>query len=160
MLAQAPAVEPRVEADVTLLVVNQGPTDGLQPAARPYYDVATVRDRAEALYGDVLWAPIGPSVRDSLARTGASVRMLPTDWFSILDVDEWRAVRTRFAADRPVIGRHSRGDRAKWPVDPAEILAAYPDDDALRVEILGGADPAVRALGRRPRNWTVTRSAR
>ena len=81
--------------------------------------------------------------------------MRPTDWFNILDVDEWRTDRTRFAADRPVIGRHSRGDRAKWPVDPAEILAAYPDDDALRVEILGGADPAVRALGRRPRNWTV-----
>ena len=78
------------------------------------------------------------------------------DWVNILEVDEWRgADRSQFRGDRPVIGRHSRDHLSKWPSTPSEILAAYPADAEIHVKILGGADPAISALGYRPPNWTI-----
>jgi glycosyltransferase involved in cell wall biosynthesis len=149
VLAEELPVWPRIRAGVTVLVVNQPPVD----AFRTYYDVAAVRERAAELFGSVLWAPIGPAVRDALA--GAPVELRTEDWVNVLDPAEWRSDRSRFRADRPVIGRHSRGDAPKWPAAAADILAAYPDDPAVRVRVLGGAGPALRLLGRRPANWEV-----
>ena len=150
-----PAVSPRIDAQATVLVANQPPHDGLRPSARPYYDVRTVRDRAAALFGQVRWAPIARPVRTALERCGVELDLLEHDWVNIVDPAEWDAGTTGFVADRPVIGRHSRDHASKWPVDAADILGAYPDDPGVRVEVLGGAGPAVRALGRLPANWTV-----
>jgi hypothetical protein len=155
VFAEELLVWPSITADVVLLAVNQPPFDGQHPIEDPYYDVAAVRDRLADLFGTVTWAPIGPMVRESLARTGVEVPLRPLDWHNVLDVDEWAADRSRRAGDRPVIGRHSRGHPTKWPDAREDILAAYPDDPRVLVRILGGADPAIRILGRQPGNWTV-----
>jgi len=144
----------RIKADTTVLVANHPPVDGLSET-EPYYDPAAVRDRLADLFGEVPWAPIGPLVRKSLTDSGVALNLRDEDWVNIVDVDEWRVDRSRFCADRPVIGRHSRGHRSKWPSSRADILAAYPADDGVAVRVLGGADPAIRALGFQPSNWTV-----
>jgi hypothetical protein len=148
-----PETRPRVQAGVTVLVANQPPVDGLCPPERPYYVPAEVQARAEALFGDVLWAPIGPLVRRSLS--GAPVTLRPDDWVNVVDVDEWRVDRDGLRGELPVIGRHSRGHQSKWPDTAADLLAAYPPQPDVRVEILGGAEPARELLGAFPANWTV-----
>src|SRR4051794_34525132 len=155
VFAAEPLVVPRIEADVALLVVNHPPADDHRGADDPYYDPAEVRRRLDDLFGPVAWAPIGPSIRAALGRTGADLPLHAEDWHNILDVDEWAVDRGRFVADRPVIGRHSRNAPTKWPDSRRDLLAAYPDDPAVLVRILGGADPALKLLGRLPANWTV-----
>ena len=54
-----------------------------------------------------------------------------------------------------MIGRHGRDAVEKWPSRAADILAAYPDDGAMRVRILGGANVPARTLGRLPDAWEV-----
>jgi hypothetical protein len=145
----------RVEADTTVMVVNHPPVDGLRGSGNPYYDLAAVRDRLTALLGEVQWAPIGPLVRRALLDRGVALNLRGDDWVNILDIDEWWVDRSRFRGDRPVIGRHSRDHESKWPSARSDILAAYPPDPGAEIKILGGADAAIRLLGRQPANWTV-----
>jgi hypothetical protein len=145
----------RIQADSSVLVVNHPPVDGFRGPDDPYYDVADVRERVSRLFGDVAWAPIGPSIRDLLVKSDASLDLMERDWVNVLDVDEWRVERERFRAARPVIGRHSRDHRTKWPGTASELLAAYPASEDVAVKVLGGADSAIRTLGYQPRNWTV-----
>jgi hypothetical protein len=146
---------PRIEADAKVLVINHPPFDGFFPIDNPYYKPEEVRERSEALFGKMVWAPIGPQPREALLETGADLNLASDDWHNIINVDEWATVRTRFVTDVPVIGRHSRDHVTKWLADPEDILAAYPNRRDIAVKILGGAECAVEALGRTPSNWTV-----
>src|SRR5262249_38942453 len=52
-----------------------------------------------------------------------------------------------------VLGRHSRPARAKWPDQPQELQAGYPDRSNLTVKALGGVPPEVQPwLGS---NWQL-----
>jgi hypothetical protein len=150
---------PRIESDARVMVVNHPPFDGRFPLDNPYYRPAEVRERSEGLFGELVWAPIGPLVRDAVEKsaeaTGADLDLTPGDWHNVINVDEWRASRAHYVGDRPIIGRHSRAHKAKWLEDPEQILAAYPESDDVAVRILGGAAPAIAALGRTPANWTI-----
>ncbi|WP_051062993.1 glycosyltransferase [Ilumatobacter nonamiensis] len=144
---------PRIRADKVVLAVNQVPTDDRAP--RPYYDVAEVSARVNAMFAqEAVWAPIGPRVRDALESSGDVISLSQTDWVNIIDVDAWQVEREAFCSDRPVLGRHSRGHWSKWPSTVAETLAAYPDDPRYRVRVLGGAEAPIDVLGYTPRNWT------
>ncbi len=145
-----PEIRSDIEADVTVLVANQVPADG----RRPHYDVDAVHSSVERRFGPTRWAPVGPAVREKLIGS-RRLELLDDDWVNILDLEEWRVDRSRPRSDRPVIGRHSRGHPGKWPVDRADLVAAYPTDPAIAVHILGGADPAIRVLGGQPANWVV-----
>jgi hypothetical protein len=143
---------PRVHTDEVVLAVNQVAVD--DRAERPYYDVPQVARNLERLFGhEATWAPIGPRVRSSMHDLGSMVPLLHWDWENVIDVDAWRVDRSGFVGDRPVIGRHSRGHWTKWPDDPAQLLAAYPDDPRYVVSVLGGSAAPRRVLGRIPDNW-------
>lgn len=143
---------PEFRADHVVLAVNQVPTD--ERGEFPYYDVPRVHEEIVKLLGkEAIWAPIGPRVRQALSEQPAEVPMLPWDWDNIIDVAQWQVPRDSFVADRPVIGRHSRGHWTKWPDTAADILAAYPDDPRYSVRILGGADAPADVLGGLPANW-------
>ncbi len=154
ILVESPEPEPRVKADKVVMVVNQihnGQTPGGDP-----FDLAEARDRIHELFGDqTIWAPIGPVVREALTGTGVDLNMTQADWHNVLNADEWYVDRAGYAGNRPVIGRHARPHWKKWPTSAEEILAAYPDDDELRVKILGGGEVATKILGRTPSNWTL-----
>jgi Glycosyltransferase family 28 C-terminal domain len=143
----------RLEAEARLLIVHQTLFDGLH---RPNYDCVAIHRHAEAvLGGDVVWAPVGPAVREQFALLDDAPPLIPFDWHGVLDPRPWRLARAGPLEARPVIGRHSRPDALKWPNDRASTLAAYPDDPGFIVRILG-AGPFLRELaGGYPRNWEV-----
>jgi hypothetical protein len=143
----------RIEAEARMLIVHHPPLDGF---GQPSYDWALIRRHAEAvLGGEVLWAPIGPSVREQFAAISDPPPLFGLDWYNVIDHRPWRMPRKGPLERRPVIGRHSRPDPLKWPDDPATTLAVYPDDPSFIVRILGG-DAFLRELvGVYPPNWQV-----
>ncbi|NEE04090.1 glycosyltransferase family 4 protein [Phytoactinopolyspora halotolerans] len=143
---------PRLEVEHVVLAVNQVAAD--ERGVLPYYDVAHVHRQIERLVGqEATWAPIGPRVRQSLEQHAGSVPLLPWDWENVIDVTSWEVRRDGFVADRPVIGRHSRGHWSKWPDTKRDLLAAYPADPRYRVRILGGTDAPRDILDEIPPNW-------
>lgn len=143
----------KVDGGIKLLVTSHPLVDG---AGEPYYDWDTINTNAqEALGGDVLWAPLGPLVRAPVAGLENAPPLFEHDWLEVLNADDWSVRRDGFCAAKPVIGRHSRPDPLKWPDDPETILAAYPDDPACLVRILGGGAFLADLVGPYPPNWEV-----
>jgi hypothetical protein len=155
VLASARGAPPHLAAQRTLGVINQPPWDA--QLKEQYYDLdAARRFVAHHVDADAAWVPIGPQVREQLARQAPDLELLPDDWVNVIDVDRWAVDPDhRFRGERLVVGRHSRPDARKWPADEASLLAAYPDEPWLDVRVLGGAEPARRILGHLPAAWTV-----
>ncbi|WP_428663100.1 glycosyltransferase [Reyranella sp.] len=144
-----------IRAKSVRVVLNQPPTEKDSRDRR--YDVRTVSENIDALFGvPHFWAPIGPSVREAVEPFIRSQDMTETDWFNIIDLDEWGAPRTAFVSDRPVIGRHSRDDYTKWPDRLEDLFGAYPARAEFDVRILGGIGSIAGLVGATPpENWTV-----
>jgi hypothetical protein len=148
-----PAQWPAVTADRVVLVANQAAADR---DGRVHYDPVAVDGVVARLLGHrPLWAPIGPAVRPSLGPYADRIDIRAEDWLNLLRAEEWAVDRGEFRADVPVIGRHSRPQRSKWPADPSTLRAAYPDSADVIVRILGGAQPAEQVLGSVPKRWVV-----
>ncbi len=144
---------PIIEADSIVVVANAGPrdVDGIQ-----HYNPALVTQRIRERLGvEPLWAPIGPLVRSEIEAAQDPGSITQKDWVNIIDVSAWEVERPGWAADRPVVGRHSRPSRQKWPESAAVIQQVYPTDGSWDVRILGGAEPVEDVLGGIPQAWTV-----
>ena len=152
---------PEIDAQRVAVIVNQVPMQLYGESARPLYDLELCRHNVEERFGpNVTWYPIGPAVREALARYHRPelerLRLAEIDWTNVIDLKSWRRVYSYGGGvRRPRIGRHSRDADTKWPDSDAALLAAYPDDRQFDVRILGGASVPVRRLGRMPDNWTV-----
>ena len=148
-----PAVPPLVTSHRSLLIVHHPAVDAKGVAQ---YDTAKVAGLAEALFGPVIWAPVGPKVRQTLEMLSNPPPMTPDDWVNIIDPQDWPPVALRTLPHaRPVIGRHSRPEPEKWPDDRAAFLAAYPDAPDLAVRLLGYSPALDQIVGERPANWDV-----
>ena len=143
---------PPIETERVVLVANAPPVD--IDGYRHYRPKVVDRIARERFGVAPVWAPIGPLARDSIV-SEIPGGLREQDWVNIIDVDAWRVDRSGWHADRPVIGRHSRSSQQKWPSDPKVIETVYPVDDSAIVKILGGADPARKALGYLPSSWEV-----
>jgi hypothetical protein len=153
VMAHLPLRPLGVRAEQRLLVVQHPPLAG---DGTPFYDLGRVRLHADdALAGEVLWAPVGPLVRAQFERIADVPRLTPEDWYNVVDPALWPNGRS--VGERPVIGRHSRPDRRKWPDTREETLAAYPGDPRFAVKVLGAAPFLFDLLGGYPRNWMVWR---
>lgn len=142
-----------LQSEHRMLVVHHPPStaDG-----EPFYDVTKVQLHAEeTLGGEVLWAPVGPSVRAQFDVMDRHPPLLDQDWFNVVEPKLWATPRDKFADRRPVIGRHTRPDRRKWPDTRELTLAVYPDDPRFLVRIMGGAPFLAELVGLYPRNWQV-----
>ncbi len=145
---------PSVQAENLAVIVNQQPAD--PHTGRIWYNLEECQARARECFGMVgTWFPIGPLVRRAIQGAPVLTALAEQDWSNIIDLDEWRLPRTRFVAERPVIGRHTRDRSDKWPADADELRSVYPDDGEFLVRILGGADYAQNVLGTIPPNWEV-----
>jgi Glycosyltransferase family 28 C-terminal domain len=143
---------PQIETEHVVVVVNSPPTDidGYR-----YYRPAVADRIAREQFGVApIWAPIGPLVREAITPEVPG-RLREQDWVNVIDVDAWHVDRPGWRSDRPVIGRHSRPQRQKWPTDPRVVKALYPVDGSAVVKILGGADPVQELLGYLPGTWQV-----
>ena len=145
---------PRIRPRAVRVVVNQPPRR--VAGEPPFWSIATCKANIAAYLGqEGDWVPIGPAVRDALAADGEADALTAEDWFNIIDVDAWRVERRGWAGKVPVIGRHGRDAAEKWLTRKAELIAAYPIDGSVRVRVMGGADIALRTIGKRPEAWEV-----
>ena len=151
---------PRIKAERILILANQSPKQTWDTPPR-YYFPDQVDATCRRLFGrEPIWAPISPAIRRVLLELGGYERMTGTDWFppfngALPPVSDRKCARQK-AANRPVIGRHSRDGWAKWPASGEDIRSAYCAESDIRVEILGGARHADRILGGVPGNWRVS----
>jgi hypothetical protein len=144
----------RVSADAALVIVNQVPDDGANKT--PYYDVRLISKNLRQRLGDnVTWMPIGPLARTSMKPYASFVRVSDWDWFNVIDVDAWHVERNAFVSSIPVIGRHSRPDKRKWPESIETLFEIYPNDGEIKVKVLGGEEILPKMLGGIPDSWTV-----
>src|SRR3954462_14892043 len=113
------AVVPAINAEHTIVVLNQPPGDGSDD--QRYYVFTEVRERVERYFGaGVVWAPISSQVRDNVLRVAPGATLPDTDWHEISDGGDGAVARRRGPGAAPVIGRHGRPDPVKWPRDPGE----------------------------------------
>lgn len=144
---------PRLHAAHNILVVNHPPINGY---GVPCYDPRRVSENCKTLTGkDVVWAPNSPLVRRMLETTPFSGAILNEDWPPILFFGDLAADRQQPVKEIPVIGRHSRPVKAKWPATREAILTIYPDDPSIEVRILGFGDVPQRIVGEIPSNWVT-----
>lgn len=104
-----------------------------------------------------LWVPQGPQVRDFLEQCLPSSNLAKFNIPEILDLDEWWHERLWYRSEVPVVGRHSRDNRMKWPSSSEVMGSVYPGDGRFDVRIMGGARSALKVLDSSiaPAGWTV-----
>lgn len=153
VIETAPAAFPGLSAESVVIVANHPAVDA---AGTWHYNVEDTDAHVRQLFGvEPVWAPISAVVRQSIAAQQADVRTAGTDWVNIFAEVPSPTPRSGFVGGKPVVGRHSRPQREKWPDTPETLLAAYPDTGQWQVEILGGAEVPEEILGRIPEAWRV-----
>jgi hypothetical protein len=145
-----------IRAARVVILANQAPSE--RDGSDVRYVPRTCADNARRLFGTApVWAPQGPAVRAFLAAELAPDELAAFDVPGIIDADAWYVQRTWLRGDRPVIGKHSRDNWAKWPADRASLVQAYPAAPGIDVRLMGGVDSARALLGDEalPHNWRV-----
>ncbi|WP_445005971.1 glycosyltransferase [Halomonas mongoliensis] len=144
----------KVESDNVIIVVNNSIR---RSSGESVYEAEQFREAVTVLPGcNVGVYAIGPRIMHELPQIGLPESMMgQLLWTPTFDVKEYPFSPRSKMTPPIVIGRHGRDSQEKWPDSRAELLDVYPEDDAYRVEILGGAKRAVQMLGRCPDNWVV-----
>lgn len=122
----------------------------------PQYDLAVVERVLDRLFGvPVIFAPVGPKVRSQFDSIGTeSPALLRHDLWNMVDVAEWASHQRTAPAGTINLGRHTRGDPAKWPSSPEDLLAAYPDIADFAIKVLGGVPESIQPwIGS---NWQIS----
>lgn len=104
------------------------------------------------------WAPISGLVRRLMEEDSRYPKPHPQIWTPLIEpsigdstvLPVWR----RNGNKRPVVGRHGRDHRLKWPGTAQVIREAYLVDKECDVVFLGGSRRAETVLGESPENWT------
>ena len=150
---QVPASPFLAKADKTVLVAHHPPVDGDGVAQ---YDVERISSVLAALVQTpVVWAPVGPSVREAFEDLANPPALTGEDWVNILGNEDFTRPRPGPMGALPILGRHSRSDPVKWPETLEKMLAAYPEEPDIRVRLMGMEPSAFPWLGKAPRNWDV-----
>lgn len=145
-----------LQIDSLIILANQAPSELDGSDIR--YLVDDCNRNAERAFGvKPMWVPQGPQVRDFLAHYLDSSTLADFDMPGILDLEEWWHDRLWYRSKIPVVGRHSRDNRMKWPSSREVMDAVYPGDGRFDVRIMGGAKAALSVLGesQAPAGWTV-----
>lgn len=150
----APAPVPQVATRHRLMAVNTAP---IEPTGEGrMYHVDNVIANMTATFGEPgIWYPIGPRIRDYVKDEVPAGILAREDWVNIVDLDRWLVRRTGLQPGAPVVGRHSRDDKVKWPRDAETIREVYLSDPAWQVRVMGGATCVTDLVGPLPANVTV-----
>jgi hypothetical protein len=154
---QFAATQPsRIRARQVLILANQAPFERDGTDYR-YVPQACTEVASQLFAVEPRWCPMGPAVREPLEAMLPPGALTPFDMPGIIDIEHWTLDRSRFRLDRPVIGRHSRDSRTKWPGDRETLLAVYPASDKVDVRVMGGATTPLSVLGTAtlPANWVA-----
>ena len=150
----APAPVPRVATPHRIMAVNTAPIEP-NGEGRMYHTDRVIANMT-ATFGDPgIWAPIGPRIRAYVQHEVPPAILAPEDWVNIVDLERWMVRRTGLQGARPVVGRHSRDDKVKWPRDAETIRQVYLSDPSWTVRVMGGATCVTDLTGPLPGNVTV-----
>jgi hypothetical protein len=151
---------PDVDAKNIQVIVNQPPKRDYSEEGETLYHLDRCGNHLETYFGKRgQWYPIGPLIRETLHKHHAdelkSIQLEQEDWVNIIDVDEWKRSTRSTASSKVKIGRHSRDQYVKWPVEKEQLLSIYPDSDPYEIHVLGGAKSPKKVLGDLPANWNI-----
>ena len=151
---------PKIDFRDLVVIVNQM-ASRLRSGGDPQYDPTAVREVLRTLCGtEGIWVPISGLVQRLMRADIRYPAPASSIWTPLIETRTWCASETRWRGGeggRPVVGRHARDHYTKWPASPKALKAAYCIDRPCSVEIMGGADQAIKVIGSRPDNWTVHR---
>lgn len=147
-----PALPLEISCPRFVMVVHHPPIDA---DGNEQYDLLRIMRVTEAQFGPVVWAPVGPKVRNAFNRVNLAPALTQSDWVNTIDADEFRKSRPRLRGQLPVLGRHSRPGIEKWPDSETEFKNAYPDANQLRVRLMGWGNQLDEIVEERPQNWDV-----
>lgn len=143
----------RINADANVIVVH---FPAFNAVGEANFDIETVASVCAGLgISNLQWCPVSPIVRDSMAAVADGITITDWDWPYIVDIEPWAADRSEPLDRRtPILGRHSRPSRDKWPASRAEMLRIYPKTAQAR--FLGFGRDALALMGERiPSAWQV-----
>lgn len=105
--------------------------------------------------------PLGPAISQELSDKFETIK-LPDRvvysskfWNPTFDINSYTFNPKTKIEDPVVIGKHGRDGAEKWLENASSLLEAYPQSDKYTVQILGGADNAIKIIGYLPSNWSV-----
>lgn len=150
----AAAQLPLIATDRVLVIAN---TTMISPEGGTGYDPRRITELARDKFGvEPLWVPVSSIVRSQLERAAPELQLAADDWVTVIDPDRWQVRDSPPTGDRPVIGRHGRDARAKWPTQRSVLESVYPTDGSAEIRVLGGARSAKELLGPvLPNSWRV-----
>lgn len=145
-----------LEVQSLVILANQAPSE-LDGSDIRYLVEDCDRTAARSFNVKPLWVPQGPQVRDFLEHYVSNLHLAEFNIPGILDLDEWWQERLWFRSEVPVVGRHSRDNKMKWPSSREVMDSVYPVDGRFDVRVMGGASVPLGVLGKSkiPAGWTV-----
>lgn len=137
----------KFKVDKSIVVVNNPPVE--QGGGVFYFDFETVIENCVQVFG------VRPKVAPESGVTLQDCKMMARShevedwtWPGFIDIERFHpAVRSK--GDKPVVGRHSRDSRAKWPSLASVSEDLYLSNDVYDVQILGGVAGAGKQVGQR-----------
>ncbi|TDE15919.1 glycosyltransferase [Jiangella asiatica] len=147
----APDVDARLSADRVALLVDP---ETMRADGRTFRTADVVANSERLFSRRPTWVPRTGKARTTVAAASGPLELAELDLAKVYDPARLAAAVQRLRAHRPVIGRHVPDHASHWPATPDTLLAAYPDDDAFDVRIMGGVGTPLRVLGTGlPPNW-------
>ena len=139
------------------ILANQAPSELDGSDVR--YLVRDCMDNARRNFCDnVSWVPQGPQVREFITRYLNGTELESFDIPGIVKLSEWQTkVPRRRRSLIPVVGRHSRDNRMKWPEEKITLTDVYPVDGTVDVRVMGGGKIPAKVLetAATPAGWIV-----
>jgi len=127
-----------------VLIVNTAPV--LATGKGAVYDLRDCSENIERCFGVApVIVPESGVTRKLVERVGGSIGLADFDWPGFVKTDSSYEGRTP-GPGRPVVGRHSRDSRLKWPDSVNDFLKAYDQEEAYETHILGGMDSMATSL--------------
>lgn len=154
LLMNTPEWMPNIQSEHCVVVFNQAPLTRWE-GGRTAYEPKLVLQNAEKAFGvKPIVAPLSGLIRDILTDIVSEYSFTEENWSPLIKPRE--TVRLHRDLDQvPVVGRHARDHRDKWPEAKETTRLAYLAGTNIQVRILGGDSFAKRTLGYRPSNWEV-----
>lgn len=146
----------KLEVASMIVLANQAPSE--RDGSDIRYIVDDCHRNAHLAFGvQPTWVPQGPQVRELLELYLSAPSLAAYDIPGILNLCDWWQDRLWFRSTNPVVGRHSRDSKMKWPADRSTLLKAYPADGRFDVRIMGSIKTPLDVLGtpHGPPGWVM-----
>ena len=154
VLQYADGLSSSLDAAEVVLIVNNPPV--LADGGGAPFDVDVAAANAERLFGRRPRVhPESGATRKVLTSVVDPGGIEPQNWLGFVS-DSWLGTPRTVAPRTPVVGRHSRDHRLKWPDQLADLRAAYHGAGAFETRVLGGVAQLAAAHGTAASSgWTV-----